>query len=369
VACSSCIPVGLEPVMFPDDFHWPDGFADRLAAIKADLKRQCGVDTVPIMDGGVYDNQGIESAVLAVRRDPRHAASLGTDHTASLAGWFQPLLASDAGLGTFIVSDTPLMSDTGFKADLPPSRQGVLTLRRLDLLTRLLTWSAVLTVAYLVGHLLLSENQLNVWSQLDDFFTYTIPIALAVVLFATLVVVRRKLREVLDAFPQVGQQSWRDIRHLTLTQVIEMTKLRLGSTWALTSWVYFNRIRQLGYDLLRALPGARKHVIPHEIGDLLQDANLAALPAWLTPSTAAAALGKRAASLPTQLWYDSEDDLDAAINCGRMTMCFNLLIQLEREYPVRTPSQQRLYEQARADWAILQADPAAALPPIGAPRP
>ena len=339
VACSSCIPVGLEPLMFPDDFRWPGDEPARVAAIKADLQRQCGVASVPIMDGGVYDNQGIESTILAMRR---HAPA---DRT-------------------YIVSDTPLLADEGFQADQPVTATSTLTLRRLDVLTQLLAAGSLVTLGYLIGHLALSRNQLNVFSEVDDLFTYLIPMALSAALLATLLTVRRKVRHMLAAFPQSGEKAWADLRHLTLPQLTEMLKLRLGSTWALTSWVYFNRIRQLGYDLLGALPGGRRRVIQHEIADLLRDEHLATLPEWLRPSPAAAALARRAASLPTQLWYDSESDLDSAINCGRMTMCFNILVRLERDYPSPTPAQQQLYERVKADWALLQSDPSASLPPL-----
>lgn len=367
VACSSCIPIGLEPVMFPDDFSWPAEAPEHCAAIKADLRRQCGIGMIPIMDGGVYDNQGIESVILAVRRDPRHAALVAaiTAHAGqSLSEAFRPLMAAGDTLGTFIVSDTPLMADEGLATEVPPPPRGVITLRRLDIATRVLTIGSTLTIAYLVGHLFLSSNQLNVMQELDDFFLYAMPTVLAALLLVTLVSVRRKVNALLNFFPQTGHESWTDIRHLTLSQLIDMTRSRLASTWALTSWVYFNRIRQLGYDLLLALPGARRHVIPHEIGALFYDVNIPTLPEWLRPSAAAADLGRRAASLPTQLWFDAPADLDAAIDCGRMTLCFNVLVQLEREYPVRTPAQQRVYDLAKADWMLLQADPSASLPPV-----
>jgi hypothetical protein len=81
------------------------------------------------------------------------------------------------------------------------------------------------------------------------------------------------------------------------------------------------------------------------------------LPGWLIPSEAARKLAERAANLPTALWFNSPQDLDNVIACGRMTMCFNILTHLERQYPVRNVAQQALYEQARADWAQLQANP------------
>lgn len=53
LACSSCFPGGFEPMMFPDTFN--------LVGVE-------GVDKLPkvgIMDGGIDDNQGIDSILLA----------------------------------------------------------------------------------------------------------------------------------------------------------------------------------------------------------------------------------------------------------------------------------------------------------------
>lgn len=359
VASSSCIPVGLEPLNFPDDFRWPADSPGIVAAIKADLKRQCGNEDIPIMDGGVYDNQGIESALLAVRRDPRHPAAKAQAAQASLTEWFQPLLASPAELGTFIVSDAPLVSDIGLDTAAPPLRTRTLTLRQLDILTRVVMLLAVFTIVYMLGHLLFSTNQLRPTAHLDDFLAYAIPMTVSAVVLAGLAAARRTVTRLLSAFPQSGHHAWTDLRHLRVAQVVEMLRLRLSSTWALTSWVYFNRIRQLGFDLLRALPGAKRHLIAHEIADLtVEDPSL---PAWLAPSPAAAALARRASTMATQLWFDEPEDLDDAIFCGRMTMCFNVLRHLELNFPARTASQQRLYDRARADWAILQAEPRAML--------
>ena len=63
VAASSCIPAGFEPIIFPDDFVWPDN------QVPPEIKEQsCFKKPVPIMDGGVYDNLGIDALMLAERR-------------------------------------------------------------------------------------------------------------------------------------------------------------------------------------------------------------------------------------------------------------------------------------------------------------
>lgn len=375
VASSSCIPIGLEPIVFPDDFHWPDTEPGLCAEIKTELKKCCGVDAIPIMDGGVYDNQGIESVLLAVRRDPRHewaGAEIQLNDPDGLTGWFRALLATPKELGTFIISDTPLLSGNELAAEAAPRKRGIVNLSHLNIAMLVMTAMALLTIAYLAGHLWFSDNGLDVRNQWDDFFVYVIPMVLASVFAFALLSVRIKVRALLADFPQSGHHSWTDVRRLKIDQVVDMVRLRLSSTWALTTWVYFNRIRQLGYDLVRAVPGARKHLISHEIHDLLArdivkglpGADLSGLPDWLTPSAAARQVAGRASNLPTKLWFDHPEDLDDAIACGRMTMCFNVLAHLERHYPNRDAVQQAVYDRARALWARLQEEPRADLPPF-----
>ena len=73
MASSCCIPVGMEPLFFPDDFSWPDDDQPErptCTAIGKYLRDERKDDEnkpfVPLMDGGVYDNQGLSSVLLAI---------------------------------------------------------------------------------------------------------------------------------------------------------------------------------------------------------------------------------------------------------------------------------------------------------------
>ena len=79
---------------------------------------------------------------------------------------------------------------------------------------------------------------------------------LAAVTVGSLAWVRHVVGKMLAEIPQSEHHSWKDVRMLKVSQVRDMLKLRLTSTWALTSWVYFNRIRQMGYELILSLPEA-----------------------------------------------------------------------------------------------------------------
>ena len=74
-AASSCIPGGLEPIFFPEDFRWPgdDGGKKMCERVKRSLNEKFGVSSIPLMDGGVYDNQGVSSVMLAISRMKKHA--------------------------------------------------------------------------------------------------------------------------------------------------------------------------------------------------------------------------------------------------------------------------------------------------------
>src|SRR6266850_975560 len=65
VAASSCFPGGFEPILFPDQFRFKDGL------IPGELKTKEFEKPVPLMDGGIYDNQGISSVLLALKRNPQ----------------------------------------------------------------------------------------------------------------------------------------------------------------------------------------------------------------------------------------------------------------------------------------------------------
>ena len=73
MAAPSCFPGGFEPLESPDDFVWsngrvPEGIrkaVDEPEEGRIALKR----GTIALMDGGVYDNQGVESLLLADERE------------------------------------------------------------------------------------------------------------------------------------------------------------------------------------------------------------------------------------------------------------------------------------------------------------
>lgn len=60
VAASSCFPGGFEPIVFPHDFHW-SGAMPAASAVGIEDEPET---RMPLMDGGIYDNQAIDSVLL-----------------------------------------------------------------------------------------------------------------------------------------------------------------------------------------------------------------------------------------------------------------------------------------------------------------
>jgi Patatin-like phospholipase len=88
MASSSCFPAGFEPILLPKDFTWsepngPNLDEDRLqqAFIVTDYNNQRvkAPGNVGLMDGGVDDNEGVYSAMLADSRRRQHDPSKGFD--------------------------------------------------------------------------------------------------------------------------------------------------------------------------------------------------------------------------------------------------------------------------------------------------
>src|SRR5262249_20555381 len=61
VAASSCVPAGFEPLELPGDFVFPGGKVPEMPNIPPNLA---------VMDGGIYDNQGIEALLMEGHTGP-----------------------------------------------------------------------------------------------------------------------------------------------------------------------------------------------------------------------------------------------------------------------------------------------------------
>ena len=353
LACSSCFPSGFEPMMYPDDFK-----VSQIPEIASTITRRFG-----IMDGGITDNQGIESIMLAENR--RH--DYREDRT-----------RTDVSLDLVIVSDvaSPYMVGYMPSEQMLPKFAGKLTfgrLRNYGLITE-----AVVMALFILSIVLGS-----------GFWTGVMSVILAIVTIANIAgaFLKNKLFSTLGK-TFIGNNAT-FISHLKFATLESLLMNRAKSVVKMSSEVFLKRMRQMNYDVLyedsawenRRITSTVYELRPEERWEnrlsknntKLRKRNEAfILPQYLAPNEAIQQTSKLAASMGTTLWFTPEDKAkgipQALLACGQYTMCFNLLEYLEKieKNPVNLTAGHSLLltckPQLLAAWEKFQNDPYWMLP-------
>ena len=417
MAASSCIPVGMEPLFFPDDFRWPDdtseGKRDKSATqstnqeIRDALIKNTNTHepTFALMDGGVYDNQGITSTLLALNRRKTEFTESDTHECGfSLSGdgrgeppgpedwanWMSGRVAdgkthkhvgvNPEDLDLLIVSDTPVRKASFFPRVLfsrdgkpetsdTQSPKGIkawfigaiswigssITVGHISVflwgLLFALSLSGILTV---IEWFVIFKSDWGHFGSLRAVLTLlhiALPFLLLAMLATGIFLYKRNKRKAIRKLKELIKywdsdhgkyKDWdsdpgKYINKLRVTDLMHMGILRAGSTAALTSAIYMDRIRGLGYSTVFSRPDLRDKVLTNEIFSLQNTHNseddfhamLKNEGAWPPPVELKRIVGV-AATMPTKLWIDHEkgdllNDLDYLVVCGQATICYNLL--------------------------------------------
>lgn len=347
LACSSCFPSGFEPMMYPDDFK-----VSQNPDIAKTITKRFG-----IMDGGVADNQGIESIVLAEqrRRDYREDCS-----------------RTDKALDLVIVSDVTSPYMNGYE----PSEQ------------MLSKGAGKLTIGRLRNYGLIAEGVIIALFILSivlgsGFWTGVMSVILAIVTAANVAGACLK-NKMFDAISKtfIGKNAT-FLSHTKFATLEAMLMNRAKSVVMLSSEVFLKRMRQLNYQVLYENPAWENRRITSTVYELRpeekwedrlpnsegkrKDKNEMELPQYLAPSEAIQQNSTLAASMGTTLWFTSKDKAagkpQALLAAGQYTMCFNLLDYLERidKKPTNLTDGHRLIiackPQLLAAWQKFQQDP------------
>lgn len=349
VAASSCFPSVFEPIRFPDDFDWGD---TPLAEIRAQLPDAFdAVGPIALMDGGIYDNQGV-NGVLTVynRRSNRNA------------------------LGWLMVSDSSPRKARPIMADPEEPDQSGLTVGTLALLAWGVGGLAVASAGFLIAELV-ELFATKSWTVID-VLTNVVPLLLTV---ATVAVLFRIRTEYLALKAYAEEKASVDLSPvlecLSVGNLSVLLRGRLESLLALTSDVFMKRIRGLiinglfldvNYSIPPENDTERKAPYRRFTLNLIYstEKNRPTLfknhPA-LEPSDAVRTLAKEAADVPTTLWFNDDATLRTVIACGQVTACFSILRFLVAWNPdVATQpgtDQHALYTETLALWEQLQDDP------------
>lgn len=329
VAASSCFPGGFEPICFPDEFEWSTGFdLERARAELGDSFRPA----LPLMDGGVYDNQGVGSSMLA------------NEHGEA---------------ATLLISDTNTRQEALYTTPDPP-RRGFLTLNGAAWAGRLLFALAIASVIALCIHAY--EERLHDGLQWNDVLVYVVPGLFCLVGAAALVEARRVAKDLGRRLREQVQiaRAWTDVRRLTIPEVVGLVELRVTSLLSLTSNVFMKRVRQLVLNSVyenHRYEQRRAPILLYQL-DEPNSKVYDAVP-WLRPSAGLVSRVRSVDAMSTTLWFDSLEQLDTLELVGAATAAFALLkLIVEREgadggapgTPVRA-----LFDRLHEQWNALNA--------------
>lgn len=337
VAASSCFPGGFEPLAFPQDFAWPGNKIPPTViaamAIKSnkipeytcldpDVPTEPVIkNTLPLMDGGIYDNQGIDSLLLADGRE------------------------NDGIPDLFIISDTDPTDEDLFSYPAKISSAGWLTLEHINWLISIFLITCFLTVISIVGGIWreIAQGTFGFWK---DFFSTLMPLLLSILVPVTILFGRSLIRRSLKYIPKLGIMSWQEIKTLKVNQFIYLMSLRVESLYALISKVFMKRIRSLIFQKVYKDKEYNNKRITNRI-DRLIARTVKDVPGVEHPEHRLRLVIKKAACMPTTLWFNNKEsleiktasgekkkvcELDALIIAGQATLCFNLIQYIFRVY-------------------------------------
>lgn len=342
VAASSCFPGGFEPISFPYDFSWKKGQIPPRITKEFPFERDYSDPTKPmgpigLMDGGVYDNQGLQSLLMVEEQSKTE---------------FDLLVISDVDQPNLSLYDMPA-----------PGTNGGLTLNTVSkgaVVFVVLCAIALLTIGYHTVIDIMASN----WSW-KLLFLYLIPFSVTAVAAGTVYIIYTIIQDdVLPHIPVVGERSWRSIRKLTIGQVRNMLKLRISSLLTLTTSVFMKRIRSLVYGLAYSPSGDKNKV--KRVSNVIYSLSPAKtqkepLPGVGQPSALLRKVACVAFNQSTSLWFDKPYQLPSLIAAGQASLCYNMLKLFARRngtdpehYP---PAIKAQYDIVLADWRSFNKTP------------
>jgi len=369
MASSSCFPGGFEPMCWPDDFvHAQSPNLEALAAKNA----AADISPLGIMDGGIYDNQGIDSILRYKEKSEQP--------------YFDLIILSD-------VASPDMKAYVPFK-EKPKSGLRALTLRNLkdrikwlDRIGSMLLWT-VLCLGMLIP--LIFEFGTNwlagvcwtvaVFALLFLVARYLVKKKMKSVVFQLLF----KIRDHIPAF-YLKRLSNFDIAELSVHRAEPLIMDRINSLLTLLSSVFLKVVRRLNYNRLYEEETYRYRRISTLIKCLTRD-NLAGANSGAKDKKgfftgnydadigpAIEAVVDEAGAFGTTLWFTEQEKLDNVLKklvaTGQMTLCYNLILYLEQLKSVKDQQQyasldplvrqniEVLYAQCMSDWIMFREDP------------
>lgn len=380
IAASTCFPGGFEPMCWPQDF---------LHANSPNLKAlNTTTQPIGIMDGGIYDNQGIDS-ILAYRKNNK-------------GPYFDLIIVSDVA--------SPYMDPFKFEEDSP--KKGWLQLNynmMIRKIRRKVFWLQVGLFTLFLGPLVLPF----LWQYAASIFTGLCLglSASGLILLITYYFLSRKVKAFIktakrkvdgfhDSAFYLEKLSHLRIEEISFRRLQTLLLDRLNSMLSLLSSVFLKVIRRHHYQKLYTDEQYQYRRITSLIKELTEadysaknkrvaaegDAVEKQPYTGILKGSYDEVVGSKIADLVnetsefgTTLWFTEEqklrDLLQKLVSTGEVTMCYNMVEYLERlqftprngyaQLPAKTRKDiADLYDQCKNDWLLLKENPLALMHPV-----
>lgn len=361
IASSSCFPLGFEPINFPDDFI----DSESVFLKQPELLPKTNPDgleisyPVGLMDGGIDDNQGIDSVVDAERRMRKYPPE-------------NKKFASDdvRAVDLFIVSDvsSPYMDSfvRSEKSDIPVI--GNWSFRTLKVI-------GVIAFLIGVGAFVGAYFAPQAWISIGLSITGTVLVILAALL-RTLSKGFEGLTKSLG-IPEFFTRRLHAFDTLSFNTYAHLITNRAKSANTMISEVFMKQIRRLQYGNIYNDRDWRPRLIMNAVYELNYENCALRNKKYKAPlpSEALQQAAESASTMGTTLWFTEEElrgkknKLNSLIACGQFNICYNLKDYIERVmrkdyedsyklYPQETKDKiETLYQKICADWEKFQKDP------------
>jgi len=345
-AASSCFPGAFEPLRFPDDFLWPQKLEEVRGALGPDFQ-----NCLALMDGGIYDNQGVDSVVRTYKRKGNR-------------------------VGLVIISDTNQRSPV---SDTPPPEGDTETRKpRRDPLfdfkpekrrghLKLGTVVALLWVGFVLS-VLSSAALVAAWVRFDsgslllDILLYGFPLLLSAGVAVGLFWLRRRAQEAEQSVADLTTiKLWPYLKTMTVPELIYLISGRAKSALALTSSIFMKRVRDLIYRDIKIYPKYQGREFSNLIYDLDDTGKFRKdVVEKIEPPETLRALAREAEGVATALWLKGPEDLKNLIACGQATTCFNLMRYIlesrSRQLDLGNTREAEIFAASDKLWQQLKAD-------------
>jgi predicted acylesterase/phospholipase RssA len=370
MASSSCFPGGFEPMVWPDDFVHSE--APQLQALKTS-----GYTATALMDGGIYDNQGIQSILLYKKTKDDELP------------YFDLVIISDVA--------SPYM--TPFVPATEKPKEGFRSLT-LNTVRRRITNTTLLVSLVTIGLSAIMASIPWLWNYTRSFRTglfigmAAAPLAVLAVYYFALFRLKQLagyLRKTLyNRIPSFYRHKLKglNLEELSVRRFEPLILDRLNALISLLMDVFLKVVRRLNYNDLYTRDKYEYRRIANLIRELTEEDFRTKRSTGNEPkrpeksrlkgdySTAIGprinAVAEKASAFGTTLWFEEQHVvhamLDNLVATGQFTTCYNLVDYLEKmilvpdtgftELPAATQAQLwQLYEACWADWERFKADP------------